>query len=137
MWEVSELTQLVENISFYLTTLQNMKCVTLFISALVGNLNMEGSLSFFISSLHFMRIQSFICRYLKYFALEIPLLEKRVQFRKILFSSTSLREDLFQHLQILDHKMIYYLFVNESYSIWTQQVQVYFLCRIACNKISP
>ena len=101
MCEVSELIQLVENISFYLTTLYEVcdsfiyeVCDT-FISALVGNLNMEESLSFFISSLHFMGIWSFICRYLKY-------------------------------LQVLDHKMIYHLFLNMTYSIWTQQVHSVF-----------
>ena len=37
-----------------------------FVSALVGNLNMEMLLSFFISSLHFMGIQSFIVYQTKY-----------------------------------------------------------------------
>ena len=83
---------------------------------------MEESLSFFISSLHFMGPQSYICKYLKYFALEIPLSEKRVQFWKIPFSSNKSMRRFLQHMQILDHKMICYLFVNVSYSIWTQQV---------------
>ena len=64
-------------------------CVS-FISALVGNLNTEESLSFFISGLHVMGVLSFICEYLKYFALEIPLLEKESSFGIYHFHQTSL-----------------------------------------------